>query len=173
MQCLLSGSALSSRHSQTCSVGAEAECMYKVPISAGQTHEERREFSSSTVSPCKQPMHTALDDSFLQHTYKEHGGLLKMHAQVLSEAGFFWQLFAEGRPDGQAMHCDLVFGHSHGKCPLLGFLCCHKAPVHILVEPGVMTCCEVCHYCCKFDVFLSASPAKHVNTTVLASSVQG
>ena len=71
------------------------------------------------------------------------------------------QLLAEGGPDRQAVHCDFVLPHTHCQRPLLGFLCCHKAAVHILVEPGVVAGSQVCHYGGKLDGPLDASPVEH------------
>lgn len=56
------------------------------------------------------------------------------------------------------MHSQLVLANAHGQSPLLGLVSCHKAAVHVLVEPGVMASGEVRHHSGKLDGPLNACP---------------
>ena len=92
-------------------------------------------------------------------TYKQNSRLLQVHAQLLAQLPFGGKLLTEGGADGQAMHHHLVLPDAHVKRTLLGLLCCHKAAVHILVEPGVVACREVCDHSGKLDGPLNPRPA--------------
>ena len=93
-----------------------------------------------------------------RHTYKQDSRLLQVHAQLLPQLLLGGKLLTEGWSDGQAVHSQLVFANTHGQSPLLGLLCCHKAAVHILVEPGVMAGGQVCHNSGKLDGPLDPCP---------------
>lgn len=58
------------------------------------------------------------------------------------------------------MHSQLVLTNAHGQSPLLGLVSCHKAAVHILVEPGVVAGGQVRHNGGKLDGSLNACPVK-------------
>ena len=92
-------------------------------------------------------------------TDQEHSRLGPVQAQLLPQSSLRLLVGAEGRPDGQPVHRHLLRAQAHLQGAAARKLRRHEAAVHIRVEPGVVTGCQVRHHRCEFHRLLQPLPA--------------